>query len=407
MPEVAIIGGGIGGLTLALELHAAGIDSCVYEAVEELSAVGVGINLLPHASRELARLGLEQELAAVAIETRNSLYFTRFGQHVYTEPVGRNAGYPWPQFSIHRGDLHEILIRAVRVRLGPDKLVTGRRCVSVAQDEGGATVVFEQETVRASVAVGCDGANSVVRRQLHPEQSGLVYTGYNMWRGVTPWPAIADGASMIRAGWLASGKLVVYPIRDHIDAEGRQLVNWVAELQTPQRADRDWNRAGRLEDFLPTFADWHFDWLDVPALLTGSTTVLEYPGVDQEPLDWWGTGRITLLGDAAHPMVPRGSNGAGQAILDARCLADELAAAKNAVSALEAYEARRRPATAAVVRANRTTPPDTILREVYDRTGDRPFDRLEDVVDPRELEQIVTRYKEIAGYSLNALSDTR
>lgn len=404
MPEVAIIGGGIGGLTLALDLHAAGVDCCVYEAVEELSAVGVGINLLPHAGRELARLGLEDELAAVAIETRNSLYFNRFGQHIYTERAGRNAGYPWPQFSIHRGDLHEILIRAVRERLGPDKLVAGHRCVSVAQDEDGATAVFEQETVRAPVVVGCDGVNSVVRRQLHPEQSGPVYSGYTMWRGVTPWPEVADGASMIRAGWLATGKLVVYPIRDHVDAEGRQLVNWVAELPTPQHTERDWNRKGRLEDFLPAFADWHFDWLDVPALLSASTTILEYPMVDQEPLEWWGTGRITLLGDAAHPMVPRGSNGAGQAILDARCLADELAGGQDAESALKAYEARRLPATAAVVRANRTTPPDAILREVYDRTGDRPFDRLEDVVDPRELEQILTRYKEIAGYSLSALS---
>lgn len=404
MSEVVIIGGGIGGLTLALELHAAGIDCTVYEAVDELAPIGVGINLLPHASRELARLGLESELAAVAIETKNSLYFNRFGQHIYTEPTGRAAGYPSPQFSIHRGDLHEILVRAVRDRLGEDRLITGHRCVSVSQDDKGATAVFEQESVRGSVIVGCDGVNSVVRKQLHPEQSGPVYSGYNMWRGVTAWPAIFDGASMIRAGWLANGKLVIYPIRDRIDAEGRQLINWVAEIQTPQHADRDWNRVGRLEDFLPAFAEWHFDWLDVPALLSASQTILEYPMVDQEPLAWWGTGRITLLGDAAHPMVPRGSNGAGQAILDARCLADALTTSDDPVAALAAYEAARLPATAAVVRANRTSPPDTILREVYERTGDRPFDRIEDVVDPRELEQILNRYKEIAGYSLAALS---
>jgi 5-methylphenazine-1-carboxylate 1-monooxygenase len=261
-----------------------------------------------------------------------------------------------------------------------------------------------RSSVRASVIVGCDGVNSTLRRQLHPEQSGPVYSGYNMWRGVAPWPAIFDGSSMIRAGWLATGKLVIYPIRDHIDAQGRQLVNWVAEIQTPQHADRDWNRTGRLEDFLPAFADWHFDWLDVPALLSSSATVLEYPMVDQEPLTWWGTGRITLLGDAAHPMVPRGSNGAGQSILDARSLADELAASDDPVPALAAYEAARLPATAAVVRANRTSPPDTILREVYERTGDQPFDRIEDVVDPRKLEQILDQYKEIAGYSLAGLS---
>ncbi|MET7995750.1 flavin-dependent oxidoreductase [Amycolatopsis sp. NPDC005232] len=404
MSEVVIIGGGIGGLTLALELHAAGVDCTVHEAVDELSAVGVGINLLPHATRELTRLGLADELSAVAIETENSLYFNRFGQRIYTEKTGRTAGYPWPQFSIHRGDLHDILVRAVRDRLGPDRLLTGRRCVAVSQDATGATAEFEQGSVRAAVVVGCDGVNSVVRRQLHPDQSGPVYSGYNMWRGVTPWPAILGGASMIRAGWLATGKLVVYPIRNHVDDEGRQLVNWVVEIETPQHADRDWNRTGRLEDFLPAFADWHFDWLDVPALLSSSTTILEYPMVDQEPLASWGTGRITLLGDAAHPMVPRGSNGAGQSILDARALATQLTATSDVVAALSAYEVERLPATAAVVRANRTTPPDAILREVYERTGDRPFDRLENVVDPRELEAILTSYKEIAGYSLTELS---
>ncbi|MFF4596739.1 flavin-dependent oxidoreductase [Amycolatopsis sp. NPDC001319] len=404
MSEVVIIGGGIGGLTLALELHAAGVDCTVHEAVDELSAVGVGINLLPHATRELTRLGLADELSAVAIETESSLYFNRFGQRIYTEPTGRTAGYAWPQFSIHRGDLHDILVRAVRDRLGPDRLLTGRRCVAVSQDATGATAEFEQGSVRGAVVVGCDGVNSVVRRQLHPDAGGTVYSGYNMWRGVTPWPAILGGASMIRAGWLATGKLVVYPIRDHVDAEGRQLVNWVVEIETPQHADRDWNRTGRLEDFLPAFADWHFDWLDVPALLSSSTTILEYPMVDQEPLPRWGTGRITLLGDAAHPMVPRGSNGAGQSILDARKLATELGATDDVVAALSAYEAERIPATAAVVRANRTTPPDAILREVYERTGDRPFDRLEDVVDPRQLEAILSRYKEIAGYSLTSLS---
>ncbi|MEV6899984.1 flavin-dependent oxidoreductase [Amycolatopsis sp. NPDC051372] len=407
MSEVVIIGGGIGGLTLALELHAAGVDCTVHEAVDELSAVGVGINLLPHATRELTRLGLADELSAVAIETESSLYFNRFGQRIYTEQTGRTAGYPWPQFSIHRGDLHDILVRAVRDRLGPDRLVTGRRCVAVSQDATGATAEFEQGSVRGALVVGCDGVNSVVRRQLHPDQSGPVYSGYNMWRGVTPWPAILGGASMIRAGWLATGKLVVYPIRNDVDHEGRQLVNWVVEIETPQHSDRDWNRTGRLEDFLPAFADWQFDWLDVPALLSSSTTILEYPMVDQEPLPWWGTGRITLLGDAAHPMVPRGSNGAGQSILDAHTLAAKLTATTDVVAALAAYEAERLPATAAVVRANRTTPPDAILREVYERTGDRPFDRLENVVDPRELEAILTSYKEIAGYSLTVLSAQR
>lgn len=409
-PSVAVIGAGVGGLTLALELHAAGIECQVFEAVPELSAVGVGINVLPHATRELARLGLRDELAAVAVSTQESVFFNRFGQRIYTEPSGTYAGYEWPQFSIHRGDLQEVLARAVRARLGEDRLRTGHRCTRVDQDDTGVTVRLTladggTTTYRADAAVGCDGIHSAVRRQLHPDEPRYVYSGYNMWRGVAEWPPILSGASMIRAGWLATGKLVVYPIRNDVDGDGRQLVNWVAEVETPLHADRDWNRPGRLADFIDHFADWHFDWLDVPELLRASDTILEYPMVDQDPLDWWGTGRVTLLGDAAHPMVPRGSNGAGQAVLDATALATALSTHDSVPAALAAYEAVRRPATTAVVRANRTNPPDAILREIYLRTGDRPFTRIEDVISVAELDEIIASYKRTAGYSLATLRE--
>ena len=409
-PHVAVIGAGVGGLTLALELHAAGIECQVFEAVPELSAVGVGINVLPHATRELARLGLRDDLAAVAVSTRESVFFNRFGQRIYTEPAGVHAGYEWPQFSIHRGDLQEVLARAVRARLGADRLVTGHRCTRVDEDETGVTVHLTPAgggttTYRADAVVGCDGIHSAVRRQLHPDEPQYVYSGYNMWRGVAVWQPILTGASMVRAGWLATGKLVVYPIRDDVDGTGRQLVNWVAEIETPLHADRDWNRPGRLADFVDHFADWHFDWLDVPELLRASDTILEYPMVDQDPLEWWGTDRITLLGDAAHPMVPRGSNGAGQAVLDATALATALSTHDTVPAAFAAYESVRRPATTAVVRANRTNPPDAILREIYLRTGDKPFARIEDVISVAELDEIIASYKRTAGYSLATLRE--
>jgi 2-polyprenyl-6-methoxyphenol hydroxylase-like FAD-dependent oxidoreductase len=407
-PHVAIVGGGIAGLTLALELHAAGIPCRVYEAVAELSAVGVGINILPHATRNLARLGLEDALAAVAVSTRQSMYFNRFGQHILTEPVGRDAGYDWPQFSIHRGDLQQVLATAVRERLGESALVTDHRCTGAQDDGDGVTLHFTRTdgstvTHRAAAVVACDGIHSVLRKQLHPDEGRPVYSGYNMWRGVAPWPAVLGGAAMIRAGWLATGKLVLYPIRDQVDEQGRQLVNWVVEVETPHHADRDWNRAGSVDDFIDRFADWQFDWLDAPALFRASRSVLEYPMVDQDPLPWWGRGRITLLGDAAHPMVPRGSNGAGQAILDAACLAESLVSHPEPAEAFAAYEAVRRPATSAVVRANRTNPPDAVLREVYERTGDKPFERIEDVIASAELEKIIANYKQVAGYSVAEL----
>jgi 2-polyprenyl-6-methoxyphenol hydroxylase-like FAD-dependent oxidoreductase len=207
---------------------------------------------------------------------------------------------------------------------------------------------------------------------------------------------------MVRAGWLSVGKMVIYPIRNDIDGAGRQLVNWVAEIEAEAPVRRDWNARGRLDDFLPTFADWRFDWLDVGALIRSTETVLAYPMVDQDPLPRWSFGRVTLLGDAAHPMVPRGSNGAGQAILDAVCLAEQLAARGLGADALAEYDRLRNAATAKIVLANRSTPPDAILREVHERSGDKPFARIEDVVSREALAKIADDYKRIAGLKADA-----
>jgi 2-polyprenyl-6-methoxyphenol hydroxylase-like FAD-dependent oxidoreductase len=370
----------------------------------------VGINLLPHAAAVLGRLGLESALAEVAVTTQESVFYNRFGQFIHSEPAGRYAGYDSPQFSIHRGDLQQVLLEAVLERLGPDAVATDHRCESVDQDEAGATLHFtrtsddtELPDVRADIVVACDGVHSAIRKQFYPQEGEPKYSGITMWRGVTVAKPFLTGASMARIGWLASGKLVVYPIRNNVDAEGNQLINWVAEIEAPQRARRDWTKEGELGDFFEAFKDWRFDWLDVPALIQGAETVLEYPMVDQDPLPRWTFGRITLLGDAAHPMVPRGSNGAGQAVLDARRLAELLSTSAEPTQALVDYEAERLPRTSAVVLANRTAPPDTILREVWERTGDQPFERIEDVISTEEIESITRKYREIAGYSLEEL----
>ncbi|WP_371780648.1 flavin-dependent oxidoreductase [Streptosporangium subroseum] len=407
--EVLIVGAGIAGLVLALELHDAGIGCRVHEAVPEIGAAGVGINLLPHATRVLHRLGLGDELGKVGVLTEESVFFNRFGQLIYREPSGRQAGYEYPQYSIHRGDLHDVLLGAVRERLGEDAVLLDHRCVRVEQDENTATACFrssgddaELPAVRARMVIACDGIHSAIRGQFHPGEGEPRYSGINMWRGVTRGRPFLSGASMVRAGWIDQGKLVAYPIRNF--ADGTQLLNWVAEIRTPADERRDWTRRGRLEDFIGAFEDWHFDWLDVPAMMRAAEIVLEYPMVDQDPLDRWTFGRVTLLGDAAHPMVPRGSNGAGQAILDARALRRHLTESPDAVTALHAYEAERLPATTRVVLANRSTPPDLIIHEVWQRTGDRPFTSIEDVIKTEELARISQRYKEIAGYSAEALA---
>ncbi|MGH6708779.1 MAG: flavin-dependent oxidoreductase [Bradyrhizobium sp.] len=406
MDEVIIIGGGIGGLTLGLTLHAAGIPCRIYEAAEEIKAVGVGLNILPHATQILAALKLEDALARVAVTTKDATFFNRFGQLIHRENLGRFAGYDHPQFSIHRGDLHRILLDAFVARAGKDRLVLGRRCRGVAQTDTGVDVFFDGDVAptRGSVAIACDGIHSVVRKQFYPGEGAPRYSGVNMWRGVTRWRPFLSGASMVRAGWLAHGKMVIYPIREAIDAQGRQLVNWVAEIETPAYRERDWNRPGNIDDFIGHFADWRFDWLDLPAFIRCADAVLEFPMVDQDPLPRWSFGRVTLLGDAAHPMVPRGSNGAGQAILDAHALAKTLRDyPDNPVAALTAYEEQRLEATARIVLTNRTNPPDALLREVFERTGDKPFASIDDVISRNEIAALSDGYKKIAGYAKEML----
>ena len=396
---VLIVGGGIGGLTLALELHRRGVACTVYEAAPEIRPLGVGVNLLPHSTQALAGLGLGPALARCAVETAESHFYNRFGQRIYREPLGRAAGYEHPQFSIHRADLHEVLTGAVRERLGAGALRLGHKLVAFEQGEAGIRAVFEGGASAAGGAlIGCDGIHSAVRRQLVPDEGEPRYSGVNMWRGVTRWPPFLSGAAMVRVGWLATGKMVIYPVRNRIDDAGRQLVNWVFEIETPRHEGWDWNRPARVDDFIGAIADWHFDWLDAPALVRNADFVLEFPMVDKDPLQRWSFGRATLLGDAAHPMVPRGSNGAGQAILDARALAEALARTADVPSALADYEARRRQPTADVVLRNRSNPPDAILRVVYERTGDRPFARIEDVISEGELREISDGYKRVAGY---------
>jgi len=407
---VIIIGGGISGLTLALSLHEAGIACRIFDAAPVFRPLGVGLNLLPHAVRELSLLGLAPALAACAVETREMSYYNRYGQFIFSEPRGRFAGYDWPQFSIHRGALHQVLIDAVHQRIGPEAIVMSHKCVAVGEDDDAATAHFADPVsgrllgaAQGSAVLGCDGIHSALRRHLYPDEGPAAYQGINMWRGVTRWPPYLSGATMIQAGWLDVGKMVIYPISRDLDGDGRQLINWVAEIQSPRNVMLDWNLAGRLDDFFPTFADWHFPWLDVAAMISQKEVLLEYPMVDRDPLPHWSKGRISLVGDAAHPMYPRGGNGAGQAILDARALARHLRAG-DVVGALQAYEAERRPAANSVVLMNRTAPPDMILKVVHERSGGKPFADIDALISREELAAITDNYKRVAGFDKASLS---
>jgi len=406
---VIIIGGGIAGLAFALGLKQRGISCTVFEAAPEIRPLGVGITLLPHAMRELSALGLEARLREVAIENRYNAFFNRFGQLIYQELRGVFAGYPYPELGIHRANLHRVLLDALIEQLGADSIQTNHHCTGVEQDEQGVTVRFKEsitghplDPVRGDIAVACDGVNSTVRKQFYPDDK-LAFGGINMWRGTIRHNPILDGRTYMRVGSLDTGKMVIYPIVDNVDGQGNQLINWVAELRRPNAGMNDWNNPGKLEDFFDVYKDWRFDWLDVAQLISDTVRVLEYPMVDKDPVERWTFGRITLMGDAAHPMYPRGANGAAQAIIDSRTLADLLSRMPDPREALSAYEKARLEPTANIVRTNRQHPPDYINTKVDELTGGRPFRHIDDVISQEELRQIAENYARIAGFSREAV----
>jgi 5-methylphenazine-1-carboxylate 1-monooxygenase len=405
--KAIIVGGGVGGLTAALMLHARGIDCEVYEQAEAVRELGVGINTLPHAIKELAELGLLERLDTVAIRTYELFYTNRFGQEIWREPRGLDAGYDVPQFSIHRGRLQGAIYQAARARLGEGRIRTGHRLGAFAQDEAGVSAYFfdrsgaHRATARGDVLIGADGIHSFVRERLYPDEGPARWNGVMLWRGAIDWPMFLTGRSMIVAGGMAA-KLVIYPIGEG-SREDRRLTNWavaakVGDANTPPPRKEDWSRPGRFEDLMPHLQRFLIPAIDAQALIEATNEFWEYPMCDRDPLPRWSHGRVTLLGDAAHPMYPVGSNGASQAILDARVLADRLKGAEHPVQALWAYEQERLPPTAEVVRANRRGGPEGVIDAVEERAPDG-FANIDDVMSFEERKAIVRGYASTAGFA--------
>jgi 2-polyprenyl-6-methoxyphenol hydroxylase-like FAD-dependent oxidoreductase len=404
--KAIIVGGGIGGLTAALMLHARGIDCELFEQSDQIRELGVGINTLPHAIRELAQLGLLPRLDAVGIRTYELFYCNRFGQEIWQEPRGTDAGFDYPQFSIHRGRLQAVIYQAVRARLGESRIHTGARLGSFTQDEAGVTAYFfdrdgsHVKTARGDVLIGADGIHSFVRSQLFPNEEPPRFTGTLLWRGALDWPKFLTGRSMVIAGGM-HGKLVLYPIAEG-SREDRCLMNWALMCRvgkgggTPTK--EDWSRRGRFEDMIPHLKRISVPHCDAHALVEATPEFWEYPLCDRDPLPYWTNGRVTLLGDAAHPMYPVGSNGASQAILDARCLADRLQDCEHPRHALAAYEQERIPPTTTIVMANRKGGPEGVIDAVDQRAPDG-FKNIDDVMSYEERKAIVRGYAAKAGFA--------
>lgn len=407
--KVAIAGAGIGGLTLGLMLHERGIEVEIFEAVNEIKPLGVGINLLPHASQQLLQLGLEECLAERGIETSTLAYFNKLGQEIWREPRGRAAGYPYPQFSIHRGELQMALLDTAVKRIGDDHIHAGHAFTAFEEIGNKVVSTFTRRAdntevhIESDVMVGADGIHSAVRRFLYPSGDEPRFSGRMLWRAVTEAEPYMDGRSMFMAGH-QDQKFVCYPISEPLRQKGRSLINWIAELRVPngELPKTDWNRKVDKSVFEEPFQTWKWDWIDIPSVINGASEIYEFPLVDRDPLPRWTFGRVTLLGDAAHPMYPIGSNGSAQAILDARYLSDCLATDPNTLYALREYEAERLPRTAGIVLRNRMNGPEQVMQMAEERAPNG-FGHVNDVIPQETLETISLRYKRLAGFDKDSL----
>lgn len=400
---VLIAGGGIAGIAMALTCHQIGVPFKVFEAVRQIRPMGVGINLQPTAVRELFDLGLEDELDRTGVRTKDYGMYSRYGLHIWTEPRGTWAGYDWPQYSVHRGELLLMLYDALIARAGPESVETGWRATGFTNENGGAVLHLtgadgQIRDERGDLIIAADGIHSALRAQMVPEEGPPAWGGNILWRGTTQAKPFLSGASMVMVGYDGL-RFISYPISTPDPETGIATINWIANLKTDASEGfnkEDWNRQANLDDFLPQYRHFNLDWIDIPGLIQGAEEVLEYPMVDRDPIERWTEGCVTLMGDAAHPAYPVGSNGAGSAILDARRLGAAFLEHGLTEAALQAYEADMRPQASAVTLMNRVAGPDTILDIVEARSGGM-FDDIHDVVPEAELAAHAETYKQTAG----------
>ena len=408
---VLIAGGGIGGMALALTLHQIGVPCLVLESVADLQPLGVGINLQPNAVRELIDLGLDTSvLDTIGVQAREWALVGRNGNDVYAEARGLLAGYRWPQYAVHRGQLQMLLYRTVLERLGPAAVRLGHAVTGYRSHAGGVTALVQTREgasleLDGSLLIAADGLHSAVRAQMHPNQPPIQWGGAIMWRGTSPGRPVRSGASFVGLGSLRH-RLVFYPITPPDPVSGLATINWIAEITVDNAQGwqhGDWNRRVRLQDFIHHFADWNYGWLDVPAMLRGAKEVFEYPMIDRDPVPSWVDGPVALLGDAAHVMYPVGSNGASQAIVDGRVLGAEMLAHGVTSAALRAYDQRLCADVSALVLRNRGAGPFGLLGLVDERCGG-VFDDIDAVIPAVERAAFMARYKAAAGFAIETLN---
>ena len=409
-PHVLIAGGGIGGLATALTLHQIGVPCTVFESSRELRPLGVGINLQPNAVRELQDLGIgTEELDRVGLPAREWALVGLNGNDIYAEPRGLEAGYDWPQYAAHRGKLHMLLAETFTARAGADALQLGARVTGYRKTSSGVTAGITHADGTLSEAtgtllIGADGIHSAIRAAMHPDQPPIHWGGALMWRGTTRARPIRTGSSFIGLGTHRQ-RMVIYPISHPDPQTGLAEINWIAEVtfDDPGARETGWFRPAPISDFLHHFDGWTWDWLDVPALISGAETAYENPMIDRDPVPTWVDGPAALMGDAAHAMYPTGSNGASQAVIDARVLGAQMLAHGVTPDALAAYDAQLCGPVSELILRNRGAGPFGLLNMVNDRCGGS-FDDIDEIIPPAERAEFMARYKQAAGFAREALN---
>ena len=409
--QVIIAGGGIGGLSLALTLHQIGVKCLVLESVNELKPLGVGINLQPNAVRELFDLGFTAEdLDECGVPAKEWALVGLNGKEIYSEPRGMEAGYNWPQYASLRGEFHMSLYNRFVRLVGKDAVKLGCRATGYETNtDGSVTVSIKTATGQTAetgaVLIGADGIHSNIRQQMHPDQPPIHWGGAVMWRGTSWAKPIRTGSSFIGLG-THKQRMVIYPISHPDPKTGLVLTNWIAEVTYDDPTIHEnigWFRQISIDDFIHHFEDWTYDWLDVPTLIRKADKAFENPMIDREPIPTWVDGPVCLMGDAAHAMYPTGSNGASQAIVDARILGAKFLTHGVGSEALAAFNEELCEPISALILRNRGAGPFGLLDMVNDRS-EGVFESIDDVIPSAERSEFMGKYKSAAGFARDELN---